>query len=285
MISLVFVLSATATISKPNSLTPVARLEAEYVNETSGIAKSRAYADLYWLQSDSGNDPRVYPVNRNGDLYLGSKGVLIEDAKNIDWEDLAIDHLGRLLIADFGNNYNDRRDMVIYVIDEPDPQAKTAELKYKWRFEFPDQTTYPAPQHDFNFDAEALFTVGEDIFILSKNVSDTNTKLYRLRNPQDNLVNRLEYLGKFDVKGQATGAAATVDGNKLAITTYERIWLFERQDNNTHFFAGKVSSYRFTAPQVEAICFTDNNKLILVDEEERFYEVEESKFTFVSQPI
>lgn len=288
LISLVFVLSAQTTILafEPHILTAVARLDAESIKEPSGITKSRHYDDLYWLLSDSGNDPRVYPVTRHGELYHGSKGVLINGAQNIDWEDLAINNQGQLLIADFGNNYNDRQDMVIYVIDEPSPQAKTVELKHKWYFEFPDQTAYPAPQHDFNFDAEALFTVDEDIFVLSKNVSDTNTKLYRLKNPQGNMVNRLEYLGKYDVKGQATGADTSVNGKKLAITTYQRIWLFERQDNNTHFFASKVSSYRFIANQVEAICFIDNDSLMLVDEKElEFYEVKTSKFTLPTQPI
>lgn len=288
LISLVFVLSAQAAMLtlEPHILTAVARLDGEFIKEPSGITKSRRYDDLYWLQSDSDNEPRIYPVNRDGDLYQGSDGVLIIGARNVDWEDIAIDAQGQLLIADFGNNYNDRRDMVIYVIDEPNPQAKTVELKHKWYFEFPDQTAYPAPRYDFNFDAEALFTVDEDIFVLSKNVSDTNTKLYRLRNPQENMLNRLEYLGKYDVKGQTTGADTSIDGKKLAITTYERIWLFERKDKNTHFFASKVSSFRFIAHQVEAICFNDNDSLMLVDEKElEFYQVDASEFTLLSQPV
>lgn len=240
--------------------------------ENSGIVKSRFQDDVYWIQNDSGDEPRIYAVNEEGvvygaDRYEGVSGTLIAGATNVDWEDIAADASGNILIPDFGNNSNDRRDLVIYVVPEPRKEAGRTTWRNRWFFRYPDQTRFPAPTEDFNFDAEALFTVGDEIFVLSKNRSDPFTKLYHLKDPQPGVENVLDYIGHFNVRGKATAADATPDGLKLVITTYDLVWLFERENLSTPFFAGAISFLRYDSPQVEAIAFKDSETLILADEE------------------
>lgn len=273
---LIFAFAAFApTGEDPLVLRPVAKLGPGANKEVSGIVKSRTRPGVFWTLNDSGDEPRVYPVRADGAVipsvrYPETPGVLIGDAINSDWEDLAVDASGRLIVADFGNNTNARRDLVLYVLPEPEGDEGRTATQSKIFFRYPDQTAFPAPEPDRNFDAEAIFTVGDEIYILSKNRSDTFTKLYRVDDRKPGETNVLSYIDRFDVAGKATGADATEDGLKLAVLTYDRIWLFERTDVHTPFFAGRVSCrpYRMHDgdSDSEAICFETPDTLLIADE-------------------
>jgi hypothetical protein len=46
----------------------------------------------------------------------------------------------------------------------------------------------------------------------------------------------------------------------------QKVWLFEREDLETPFFQGRVSSRPYFLPQAEGICFADDGTALLVDE-------------------
>ena len=70
--------------------------------------------------NDGGNEPLIYLLDLKGKV----QGVVkVENAQNRDWEDLAIDD-EHLYIGDFGNNVNNRRDLVIYKVKIADIIAK-----------------------------------------------------------------------------------------------------------------------------------------------------------------
>jgi hypothetical protein len=60
--------------------------------------------------------------NRPEDPSVVYEGIQIEGTVNIDWEDIAIDG-DTLYIADVGNNANARRDLAVYAVKEPNPEA------------------------------------------------------------------------------------------------------------------------------------------------------------------
>ncbi len=240
-------------------------------HENSGIVKSRHYPDVYWLHNDSGDEPRIYPIRGDGKDYKGARsseklGVLIGGAINIDWEDITADASGNIIISDLGNNRNDRRDLVFYVVPEPSPDATRAAYIKRYFVRYPNQTSFPAPKDDFNFDCEGVFTVGDTIHLFSKNRSNTHTTLYRLDNPQSDQINTLTKLETFDLRGQVTGADATPDGKRLVVLTYKMLWLFERATVNDSFFTGKVRWAPYAGKQAESICFADDATLKLIDE-------------------
>lgn len=240
-------------------------------HENSGIVKSRQFPDLYWLHNDSGDEPRIYPIRGNGEDYKGARssermGVLIGGAINIDWEDITTDSSGNLILSDLGNNRNDRRDLVFYVVPEPSPEATRAAYLKRYFVRYPDQTSYPAPKDNFNFDCEAVFTVEDTIYLFSKNRSNTLTTLYRLDNPRADEVNILTKLDTLDLRGQVTGADATPDGKRLVVLTYKMLWLFERANVKESFFTGKVRWAPYAGKQAESICFADDSALKLIDE-------------------
>jgi len=240
--------------------------------ENSGIVKSRYYEGLYWTQNDSGDEPRVYPVRQDGSLWPSARyeddpGVYIAGAINVDWEDIAVDDKGHLIVCDVGNNRNDRRDMVLYYLDEPAPLAGRTTFKKKIFVRYPDQAQYPAARHDFNYDCEGVFHAFGKVYLVSKNRSDTYAKLYRLDSYEEGKTNMLTYLDKFDIGGKTTAADATPDGRPRAITTYDSLWVSEIDGITDRYFDGKIYWLPFEAAQVEAVCFADRETLLLADEQ------------------
>lgn len=238
--------------------------------EISGIVRSRRDPRVFWTLNDSGDEPRVYPIRADGTLIPSVRspetpGTLIGGAINGDWEDIALDASGRLIVADVGNNSNARRDLCLYILEEPEiTEGRTAYLA-KVFVRYPEQTTWPAPAGDFNYDCEGVFTVGDDIYLLTKHRADSWTRLYRVGARTHGVVNPLVYLERFDIAGQVTAADASDDGRMLVVLTYEDIWLFERSGTREPFFGGRVHRRAYALPgdgatpvrpsDSESICF------------------------------
>lgn len=275
MLAALLLAGSAGTRPEPLVLTKAGELGPGAKKENSGLVQSRNTPGLFWALNDSGDEPRIYPVRADGSLIVSQRepqtpGVLVGGAVNSDWEDIAADASGRIIIADFGNNSNARRDLTLYMVQEPEATAEKTPLFRTIQFRYPDQKHFPAQRGDFNFDAEALFTIGDDIYVLTKHRSDTRTKLYRLDEPSRPGVATLAYVGSFDVKGQVTAADASPDGLRLAVLTYDRIFIFERPSLSWPFFAGGVRERSYALPtgesDAESICFESPDSLLIADE-------------------
>src|SRR4051794_35914104 len=95
----------------------VGHIDAPEIPESSGIVASRKYPGVFWTQNDSGNPAEVFALAHDGKM-IGKFSIA---AKNIDWEDIAIDDDGHLYLADIGNNSCNRTEVQVYRIAEPDP--------------------------------------------------------------------------------------------------------------------------------------------------------------------
>ena len=80
-------------------------------------------------------------------------------------------------------------------------------------------------------------------------------------------VNTLTLLDKFNIDGKVTAADASEDGNRLVVITYTAIWMFERTSHNGSYFNGNIWWLPVKAPQIESVCFKDDQTLWLLDEE------------------
>lgn len=135
------------------------RLENRDIDEASGIARSQHVADVYWVINDSGK-PRLHPIDARG-RSLGR--VKLDDAKLVDWEDIAsftLDGQPYLLVADIGDNDADRKDVRLYVVEEPEPDDK--EVEVAWEFDY----TYADKPHDA--EAIAVDIETERVLVLTK---------------------------------------------------------------------------------------------------------------------
>jgi len=239
--------------------------------ELSGIVKSRSNKNVFWMQNDSGDQPRVFAIDSLGrfyqsDRYKNYEGISIAGATNVDWEDITMDNKGNLVIADVGNNGNDRKDLVLYIVPEPSPVASNTTFLKKLFFRYPDQKAFP-DKADFNYDCEAVFFADNHFQFLSKDRSDTYTRLYRMDQEKTDEVNTLTLVDKFNIGGKVTAADASEDGNRLVVITYSAIWIFERTSTESGYFNGHIWWLPVEAPQIESVCFRDDKTLWLLDEE------------------
>lgn len=138
-------------------LTVDARMLAPGIRECSGIVPSRQFAGVFWVHNDSGNAAQLFAIDAQGNLL---RKVAVLGVSNIDWEDITTDDAGNLYVGDFGNNRNDRRNLEVLVIREPDPRGSDEILEVvverRIPFFFPEQKQFPNRQA-MNFDCEAIF--------------------------------------------------------------------------------------------------------------------------------
>ncbi len=262
----------------PVELKVCGNLKFAPIVESSGIVRSRLWPEVLWTHNDSGDRARIFPVKKDGSIISPSwsdqpyEGVILLDAVNVDWEDIAIDKNNNLIIGAFGNNGNARRDLAIYILAEPNPYERyNTRILFKIPFVYPDQKEYPAKKR--NFDAEALFYAKDKLYILSKNRADDYTKLYRFDSTKTDAVNVLTLISSFNIRSQVTAADANSDGTKIAVLTYRAVWLFESQDGSDDYFNGKISWLPIKNGKIcEGICFYDDS-LIISNEQRSLFEV------------
>jgi hypothetical protein len=238
--------------------------------------KSRVYQDVYWTHNDSGDIPRIFPVTVEGNIVKPRlaplyNGIIIQNAENNDWEDIAVDNKGNLIIGDIGNNNNGRKNFSIYIIREPSPfDLGKVKVSQEILFHYPDKMHSKSKVESIN--AEAIFWAYEKIYILNKLSKGKYTDLYCLESFDQDRSNPLSLKGSFNFHGSVTGADATMDGRRLVVLTYKGIWLFETKDFDTDYFHGKISWLPISAGQCEGVCI-DNEEIIISNESRKLFKV------------
>jgi hypothetical protein len=222
----------------------------------------------------------MFAIRRDGSIILPEwindekdfAGIQIEAAAAVDWEDIALDDDGNLYIADTGNNANSRRDLGVYVVREPDPEHTAVARAVEWlEFRYPDQDAFPPAQK--NFDCEAIFWARGKLYFLSKHRADANTKLYRMDAAEPFVRNPLTLLDSFEIGGMVTAADATTDGQRLAVLTYNNVWVFDAPEGTDRYFDGAIRWLPIFGNQIESLCFADRDTLLIGNEQRQIFEV------------
>jgi len=268
------IISVNLPEKEPITLKPYSTFDYAEINESSALVKSRVWKNVFWTLNDSGDEARIFPINRNGEVLRAvwqkeEAGITIPDAVNIDWEDISTDNNGNLIIGAFGNNNSSRRDLAIYILKDPNPKfTSITRIFQKIPFYFPEQKSFP--DSSMNFDCEAVFTANNKIYLLTKHRTNSNTCLYRFDSLDPLRENPVTKIGEFNINGMVTAADASRDGTKLAVLTYRNIWFFEVKENSDDFFHGKIFWLPISAKQCEGICFDGNDLLISNEQTELF---------------
>lgn len=132
------------------------------INEISGVVAGRRW-DVLWAEEDSGNPERVYAVSPAGRTRAN---IVVRHATNHDWEDIAYAG-GKIWLGDIGSHRN-----VVQVYWFPEPKlsaravrAKHADLRY---------------ENGATHNAEAMFIVGTNLFVVTKERSGWQGLVYRV---------------------------------------------------------------------------------------------------------
>jgi len=177
------------------------------IKESSGLAKSQKYEDLYWTVNDSSDSARVFGIDTDGDV----KAVLKFKAEVRDVEAIAVDREGTIYIADIGDNTKSRDMVEIYTIPEPDSLESAENVRYH-RYDF----KYPDGAHD----AETLLVQPEtnQLFIVTK--SSKGGAIYSAPGtPSREGTNRLTKLAAAPA-GVFTDGTFLPDGQRAVLRTY-----------------------------------------------------------------
>ena len=255
-------------------LKPYSGIDFKPINESSAFTNSGMWKDVFWTINDSGGGPVIYPLTKDGKIikpkwYDKYEGIKILGAHNMDWEAICADDKGRLIIGDFGNNYNYRRDLTLYWLSEPYPWDIVASgIIKKVLFYYPDQKKFPPGKR--NFDAEGMIYYKGKIYIFSKNRSDTMTKLYRLDSEFTDRKNPLTLIASFDTGDMVTDVAIDRVKGKIALLNYKYVWVFDILKNSDNFFKGKASFLPIKAGQCEGITFYKDSLLISNEQRDLF---------------
>lgn len=273
----------------PRLLQVVADLPAE-LHETSGLAVSRTNPGVVWSHNDSGNDPVLYALDLSGRV-IGA--VRVRNAANQDWEDMSSGPCPRtvgdaarqsaeaascLYIGDIGDNLWRRRELTVYIVEEP-MLGDAGEL--------PD--TVRSRSFKFRYsrradDSEALAVDEQgDVLIVTKGLAGV-PGFFRISADQvaqalesgDTLVAEHEMnfpvRTEHDVARLVTGAAFAPDGRTLAVRTYHEVLFFRRSASATGGDwepAGAPCFLGDAEPQGEAIDYLSEDTLLLTSERAR----------------
>lgn len=227
------------------------------INESSGLAKAWQ-DDYYWTINDSGGNTELYMINPKGRVF---DTLLVNDSKNIDWEDLTKDNKGNIYVGDFGNNGQNRRDLTIYKFRN----GKTEKIT----FHYADQDHFPAKKKIF--DCEAFFWYGGKLYLFSKDWSRKHlTQLYSLPDKAGDYALLPEQ--SLFLKSPVTSADVSPNGKEFALLSYGKIYIFEVSDGKIDFSKPK-SCIKIGRNQMEAIVYVNDTDLIMTNEQRKIYRV------------
>ncbi len=279
------------------------RMTAQGLTEVSGMVKSRSYPDTYWVVNDSGNDARLFAINRDGQTliptfskfsYYGEErergkdpwpGFRVLYTTNVDWEDMSVDD-NYLYVADTGNNANNRRDLVIYALSEIDPTASTQSASIKaMPVRYPEQESFPPAGGEHYYDSEALFSADGKLYLVTKHRDSfgryqAGANLYRLDTQLTDRPNDLVLLDNNPDILAATGAELSPNGQRLAVISYEDLWIFDRPASGDAWLSSTARRYPLdtrAVRQVETVIWDDDTTLILSNEQRDLFRIDLSE--------
>ncbi len=228
------------------------------INENSGLIKANQKG-FYWTHNDGGGKAELYKINEKAELF---DTLQINNAKNVDWEDLTKDKSGNIYIGDFGNNNQNRKDLTIYKLN----QNKTEKIT----FNYANQIEFPAQKRIF--DCEAFFWSNDKLYLFSKSWerTDRTVKLYELPDKVGNY--QITLIDSIYLKTPVTAADISPDGKQFALLSYGKIFIFEVNNSKIDFKKPK-SCIKIGKAQAEALVYVNNTDFIITNEQRRVYKV------------
>ena len=235
------------------TLTPI---DANQINEVSGMVDSRSVPGTLWTAQDGGNPAELVLLGYDGKIRAK---LPVPGAANRDWEDLTSGPgpqagINYLYLADIGDNTAQHATGTVYRM--PEPASPTSAITGVERITF----SYP----DGPRDAETLLLDPQtkDLYVVSK--QDSKARLYRLAYPQRTQEPMVaEALGELP-HTLVTGGAFSPDGSEIILRTYTNVYYWPRKSNQTVADAMQRTPavdlpYRIEQ-QGEAICFDRDSK-------------------------
>jgi hypothetical protein len=192
----------------------VTNLQSPLLDENSGLI---FYNNNLITHTDSGGEAKLYEINTTTGAV--SRTVVVNNATNVDWEDIAQDAT-HIYIADIGNNSGNRTDLKVYKIlksdyNDADNMVSAEIIAYSYA----NQTSFTANVNNNNWDAEGLISYNDKLLIFSKNWANNTVDVYSIPKTT-NQMHSAVLESSFNTNGLVTGAAVSADGSVIFLTGY-----------------------------------------------------------------
>ncbi|SKA91657.1 hypothetical protein SAMN02745166_01767 [Prosthecobacter debontii] len=209
-------------------------LKDKRITESSGLARSLRYPGVFWTHNDSGGEPCLFAINRQGQTLAK---VRVPHAANFDWEDLTEgrDDQDRpcLFIGDIGDNLKFRASLQIYCVREPElPKDPDKEIESSepevWHLSYPDGRK--------NAECLMMHPLTRQLYLITKEESG-HCALYQVpskRGPGKGLtlikICDLEFPARArkgkrpGMNSMTTSADFSPDGKRLVVATYSYLY-------------------------------------------------------------
>jgi len=231
------------------------------ISESSGLA--HASDSTFWTHGDGGSPSSLYLFNLKGELL---ETVPLQ-LPNHDWEDMAQDDETRdLYIGDVGNNFNNRRNLRLYTLQQ-DARTVTDTI----RFRYADQTEFPPPPRQRHYDLEGFLYHADSLHLFTKSraLRKTITRHYTL--PAKSGEYTVEPQEELRLKSPVTAAAISPAQDQFALLGYGRLYLFGMENGRVDF-RGKRSCLPIgKTGQAEALTYLSPTQLLLTNENGKLY--------------
>ena len=214
--------------------------------------------------NDSGNDPVLFYINESGNILDERK---LNCCKNNDWESLAADS-DYVYIADFGNNYDTRKNLSIIKIPIDKSSNENPEII---NFLYPEQKKFKRIYRRSEYDAEALISFGDILLIFTKNKRKKITEIYSLPKYGGNF--KAQKIGSLNTESIVTGADYDKKTNTLVLTStinFDEYYILVINDFSLNNKDHKINMYEIPIgkTQVEAIKIIDENTFWITSEDD-----------------
>ena len=282
LLLLLALLSADASASRWSRAEYAGVFTDPELDEVSGLAASHAHPGIYWAENDGGNGPRLIAINPDGSRIAS---YTVAGAENVDWEDLDSFELNGkhyLLVADTGDNGGIRKNLVLYVIEEPARLRDGDTLRTAWSIKF----RWPDGARDC--EASAVDAAAGEVLLISKKrvppelfrvtlkpspgvqTAQLVTTLDKIAQPTQAELRDNPVYGRY--RSQISGADLSPNGRVLAVLNYHSVHLYVRSPRQDWAQAMHKAPGQLALPwlpQAEGIAFSIDGQSLLVGSEQR----------------
>ncbi len=234
------------------------------IHESSGLEWTDG---KLWTHNDSGNPAEIYQVDTTDGHTIQT--VAIDNYPLIDWEDITADS-SYIYIGDHGNNDGTRTDLKVLKIKKSDiTTSSTVHVNAQAiSFSYSDQTSF-ASSHTNNFDCEALMSIGDSLYIITKDRGDLETRVYKM--PKTPGTYALTPYTSYNVNGLITGADYNAVTHQVVLIGYlsghtnSFLWYLSDFQNDMFFSGNKrrIEIGNGAEWQTEGVCWVSNNHIFI----------------------
>jgi hypothetical protein len=231
--------------------------------ETSGLI---AFDNLLWTHNDD-HDTTLYGLDSNGKIQ---KKIKLENAKNIDWEEISQDS-SYLYIGDFGNNFQGNRKNLQILRIEKKSFLSNEPIIDSISFSYSNQTDFRIQkENSTDFDCEAFVVAQDSIYLFTKQWTQNNSAIYVLPKIPGNHI--AQFKETLNVDGLITGSSFLGSEKGILLCGYSKtlhpfLYLLYDYENN-NFSSGNKRKIKLSLPfhQIEGIATEDDKLFYLTNE-------------------